>query len=89
MLVLHGVSSMKNEDIHGLAEDGVIRVNMWTRIVRESGQYAAEKLAERMPRIVEGDFEAAESMAYINDNVYEAARVMELVMGGLGYANFA
>jgi fructose/tagatose bisphosphate aldolase len=89
MLVLHGVSSMKNEDIHGLAEDGVIRVNMWTRIVRESGQYAAEKLAARMSRIAEGDFEAAESMAYINDNVYEAARVMELVMGGLGYANFA
>jgi len=89
MLVLHGVSSMKNEDIRGLAADGVIRVNMWTRIVREAGQYAARRLAERLPLIEEGDFEAAEATAYINDNVREAARVMEIVMEGLGYGNYA
>lgn len=87
MLVLHGVSSMKNEDIRGLAADGVVRVNMWTRIVRESGQYAAKKLTERMGLIEKGDFEAAEATAYINDNIDEAARVMESVMGGLGYGN--
>ena len=87
MLVLHGVSSMKNEDIHGLAADGVVRVNMWTRIVRESGQYAARKLQERMKSIENGDFEATEATAYINDNILEAARVMEYVMGGLGYEN--
>jgi len=87
MLVLHGVSSMKNEDIHGLAADGVVRVNMWTRIVRESGQYAAAKLIERKELIERGDFEATEATAYINDNITEAARVMEYVMGGLGYAN--
>jgi fructose/tagatose bisphosphate aldolase len=87
MLALHGVSSMKNEDIRGLAADGVVRVNMWTRIVRESGQYAAKKLMERMVLIEKGDFEAAEATAYIHDNIYEAARVMESIMGGLGYAN--
>ncbi|GHU62402.1 hypothetical protein AGMMS49983_03760 [Clostridia bacterium] len=89
MIVLHGVSSMKNEDIRGLAADGVIRVNMWTRIVRESGQYAARRLAERLPLIEANDFEAAEATAYINDNIEEAARVMEIVMDGLGYANLA
>ena len=87
MLVLHGVSSMKNEDIRGMAEDGVVRVNMWTRIVRESGQYAASKLLARMKLIESGDFEATEATAYINDNISEAARVMESIMGGLGYAN--
>ena len=87
MLVLHGVSSMKNEDIKGLAADGVVRVNMWTRIVRESGQYAARKLEERLEAIKAGDFEATEATAYINDNIFEAARVMEYVMGGLGYGN--
>ena len=89
MLVLHGISSMKNEDVHGLAADGVVRVNMWTRIVRESGQYAAERLIERREIIEQGDFEAAEATAYINDNISEAARIMELIMGGLGYANLA
>ncbi|MCL2111871.1 MAG: class II fructose-bisphosphate aldolase [Clostridiales bacterium] len=89
MLVLHGVSSMKNEDIKGLAADGVVRVNMWTRIVRESGQYAAAKLLERKALIERGDFEAAEATAYINDNIEEAARVMEMIMGGLGYGNLA
>ncbi|MCL1897124.1 MAG: class II fructose-bisphosphate aldolase [Clostridiales bacterium] len=89
MLVLHGVSSMKNEDIRGLAEDGVIRTNMWTRIVRESGQYAAARLLQRAALIEKGDFEAAEATAYINDNICEAARVMEGIMGGLGYANLA
>ncbi|MDR3363450.1 MAG: class II fructose-bisphosphate aldolase [Clostridiales Family XIII bacterium] len=89
MLVLHGVSSMKDEDIRGLAGDGVVRVNMWTRIVRTSGQYAAKRLMERMPLIEKGDFEAAEATAYIDDNIFEAARIMEATMDGLGYANFA
>jgi len=89
MLVLHGVSSMKNGDIRGLAADGVVRVNMWTRIVRESGQYAAEKLLARKALIEKGDFEAAEATAYIDDNISEAARIMEEIMGGLGYANLA
>ena len=87
MLVLHGVSSMKNEDIRGLAADGIVRVNMWTRIAREAGQYAAARLLDRRALIEEGDFEAVEATAYINDNVCEAARVMEYVMDGLGYAN--
>ena len=89
MLVLHGVSSMKNEDVCGLAADGVVRINMWTRIVREAGQYAAGRLSGRMALIEAGDFEAAEATAYINDNIHEAARVMEAIMGGLGYANLA
>ena len=89
MLVLHGLSSLKDEDIKGLAADGVVRVNMWTRIVREAGQYAAHRLEERMALIEQGDFEAAEATAYINDNVREAARIMEGAMEGLGYNNFA
>jgi fructose/tagatose bisphosphate aldolase len=72
MLVLHGVSSLKDEDIQGFAEDGVVRVNMWTRIVRESGQYAAKRLIERYAKIEANDFEATEAMAYINDNIDEA-----------------
>jgi fructose/tagatose bisphosphate aldolase len=89
LLVLHGVSSLKDEDIQGFSEDGVVRVNMWTRIVRESGRYAAERLRERAPLIAESDFEATEATAYINDNTDEAARIMYDIMGQLGYAKLS
>ncbi|MDR1042498.1 MAG: class II fructose-bisphosphate aldolase, partial [Clostridiales Family XIII bacterium] len=77
MLVLHGVSSLKDEDIMGFNEDGVIRVNMWTRIVRESGRYAAARLEQRSGQIKDGDFEAKEASAYFTDNIDEAARIMK------------
>ncbi|MDR1495731.1 MAG: class II fructose-bisphosphate aldolase [Clostridiales Family XIII bacterium] len=89
MLVLHGVSSLKDEDIKGFSEDGVVRVNMWTRIVRESGRYAAARLEKRAPLIAEGDFNATEATAYINDNIDEAARIMQGIMRQLSYANLA
>jgi fructose/tagatose bisphosphate aldolase len=89
MLVLHGVSSLKDEDIKGFSEDGVVRVNMWTRIVRESGQYAAKRLFQRARLIERNDFEATEATAYINDNIDEAAAIMESVMGQLAYGNLA
>ena len=85
MLVLHGTSSLSNEDIRGFSEDGVVRVNMWTRIVRESGQFAAERLCARMDAIKANDFEACESRAYIEDNIDHAASIMYDVMGSLNY----
>ncbi|MDR2607284.1 MAG: class II fructose-bisphosphate aldolase [Treponema sp.] len=89
MLVLHGTSSLKDEDIKNFSGDGVIRVNMWTRIVREAGQYAAKRLVERIEQIRSGDFEACEAMAYTNDNIEKAAEIMEGVLGSLGYAKLA
>ena len=89
MLVLHGVSSLKDEDIRGFSEDGVVRVNMWTRIVRESGQYAAKKLLSRYAQIENGDFEACESLSYINDNIDEAVRIMKGVLAQLNYGTLA
>lgn len=89
LLVLHGVSSLKDEDIRGFSEDGVVRVNMWTRIVRESGQVAAKRLKDRYEKILAGDFEACESMAYINDNIDEAVRIMKGVLEQLNYGALA
>jgi fructose/tagatose bisphosphate aldolase len=88
MLVLHGTSCLSNSQVQGLAQDGVIRVNMWTRIAREAGQYAAEKLAARMDAVRQGDFEAAEANAYLRDNVEKAADIMVEMMELFGYANW-
>ena len=89
MLVLHGTSSLTERQMGTLAQDGVIRVNMWTRIVRESGQYAAGRLIDRGGRIAAGDFEAVESRQYLDDSIDCAADVMERTLDTLGYGRLA
>jgi len=89
MLVLHGASCLSEAQMRTIPEDGVVRVNMWTRIAREAGQYAADKLVERMGQVREGDFEAAESKQYIYDSIEKAAQIMEGILGILGYQNLA
>jgi fructose/tagatose bisphosphate aldolase len=89
MLVLHGTSCLSNEEINGLADDGVIRVNLWTKVARESGQYAAKQLMERYDKIVEGDFEATESRQYIYDSIDKSSEIMEELLGLFGYACLA
>ena len=85
MLVLHGTSSLSNADIKGFSEDGVVRVNMWTRIVREAGQFAASRLCDRMDAIAKNHFEACEARQYIEDNIDKAESVMYDVLASLNY----
>jgi len=85
MLTLHGTSSLTTDQMNGLAADGVSRVNMWTRIAREAGQYAAARLASRMDAVKAGDFEAAEANAYLRDATEKAAEIMEGILGIIGY----
>jgi len=87
MLVLHGTSSLRDDDISGFSDDGVVRVNMWTRIVRESGKYAAKRLIERYPQIEDNLFEACEAKRYIDDNIEHAATIMTEILCSLGYEN--
>lgn len=89
MLVLHGTSSLAQNQMQGLAEDGVIRVNMWTKIAREAGQYAASRLASRADALASNDFEAAESHQYLMDSVDKASDLMVAILEALNYPNLA
>lgn len=89
MLVLHGTSCLSTDQIKALSDDGVVRVNMWTRIAREAGQYAAARLAERADLMKAGDFNSCESNQYIRDNTEKAADIMVEMMELFGYANLA
>jgi fructose/tagatose bisphosphate aldolase len=84
-LVLHGTSSLSADQMQNLAGDGIIRVNMWTRIVREAGQLAAQRLTDRHDLIARGDFEATESYRYLMDSTEVAAERMVEVLDLLGY----
>ncbi len=88
-LVLHGTSCLSADQMQNLAEDGIIRVNMWTRIAREAGQYAAQQLIARQQAIEVGDFEATESHQYLIDSTQRAAQIMVEVMELIGYPNLS
>jgi len=88
MLVLHGTSCLTPEQMKTLPQDGVIRVNMWTRIAREAGQYAAQKVVQRMDQIQTGVFDMADSRAYTNDCTDKAVEIMIEMMELFGYANW-
>ena len=88
ILVLHGTSCLSEDQMSTLAQDGIIRVNMWTRIVREAGQYAAERVVKRYEKILRGDFEPTESKQYVSDSIEKAADTMEKILDVLGYSKF-
>lgn len=85
MLVLHGTSCLDDRQISELPDCGIIRVNMWTRIARETGIYAAEQLEGRHEKIVSGDFESTESRAYLKDSIDKSSEIMEKTFGLLQY----
>ncbi len=89
MLVLHGTSSLNNEQMLSLPEDGVVRVNMWTKIAREAGKYAAGNLFKRAEAVFGGDFESVESNRYLMDSIDKASDMMLEILETLNYANFA
>ena len=85
ILVLHGTSCLSDEEIATLPDDGILRVNMWTRIARESGLYAIDQLHNRKEAIRMNNFNAIESHQYLMDSTEKAAQIMEEIMISLGY----
>ncbi|MBI4976515.1 MAG: class II fructose-bisphosphate aldolase [Spirochaetes bacterium] len=89
MLVLHGTSSLNNDQMQSLSGDGVVRVNMWTKIAREAGRYAAGNLFKRAEALFSNDFESVESNRYLMDSIEKASDMMLEILEILNYANFA
>ena len=89
VLVLHGTSCLKESQLGDLIRDGIIRLNIWSRIARQAGQYSARKVLQRMPEIEKGDFESAESRQYLMDCTKKADQDMENLLAAIGYAKLA
>jgi len=88
MLVLHGTSSLNRDQMASLADDGVVRVNMWTKIAREAGRYAAGNLFKRAEALFGNDFESVESNRYLMDSIDKASDLMLEILETLNYQNF-
>lgn len=61
-LVLHGTSSLKEEDLYRLAEDGIAKVNIWTRVEKSGSQALARDSLEHLPEILD-----QEEMSHLRD----------------------
>jgi len=88
-LVLHGTSCLSDTEIGLLPSDGILRINMWTRIAREAGLYAFNQLKNREDKIRTNDFDSIESHHYLMDSIDKASSVMERIMESLGYENLS
>jgi fructose/tagatose bisphosphate aldolase len=53
ILALHGTSSLGTRDIERLKNDGIIKVNIWTRLERIGGQAAARYTLRQIGSILE------------------------------------
>ena len=86
-LVLHGTSCLSDSEIRLLPDDGILRVNMWTKIAREAGLYAFNQIKSREDKIRMNDFNSIESHRYLMDSIKKAASEMEKIIELLGYEN--
>lgn len=55
ILVLHGTSSLGTHDIDRFKDDGIIKVNIWTRLARLGGQAVARRTLEDLGNILSAD----------------------------------
>lgn len=53
ILALHGTSSLGTRDIERLKDDGIIKVNIWTRLERIGGQAVARNVLRNLGSILE------------------------------------
>jgi len=51
-MVLHGLSSLQEEHIAQLADDGIVKVNIWTVLERVGGEAVARFIVENLPSIL-------------------------------------
>jgi fructose/tagatose bisphosphate aldolase len=54
-LVLHGSSSLKKEDLDGLQEDGIVKVNLWGKLESDPGKKLAEVLIRNLENLLSKD----------------------------------
>jgi fructose-bisphosphate aldolase class II len=49
-LVLHGSSSLDEKDLSGLAEDGIVKVNLWGKLESQPGRKLAENIIRELEK---------------------------------------
>lgn len=84
-IVLHGSSSLKDEDLPHLSNDGIVKVNVWTIFERLGGQAVARHVIQQLGNILpEDELRTLQTEGWLGPRYFEADFVAEQCGGQLG-----
>jgi len=84
-LVLHGSSSLQDEELSHLAADGIIKVNIWTIFERLGAQAVARQVVEDLGNILtQAELETLHESGYLGDRYFDQAYIDQTCSGALG-----
>jgi len=84
-IVLHGSSSLRDEDLPRLSQDGVVKVNIWTIFERLGGQAVARHVLRQLGNILpEEELRALHDQGFIGDRYFALDFIAEVCGGRLG-----
>ncbi|MBS1253564.1 MAG: Fructose-bisphosphate aldolase [Anaerolineales bacterium] len=84
-IVLHGSSSLRDEDIPHLAADGVVKVNVWTTFERLGGQAVARHVLRQLGNVLtEDELRALHAQGVIGNRYFDPDYVADVCDGDLG-----
>jgi fructose-bisphosphate aldolase class II len=89
-LVLHGSSSLKDEDLPRLAHDGIVKVNVWSIFERLGGQAVARDTVENLGNLLsEKSLGALQAQGYVGPRFFDEAYRRDVAQGQLGPKGWA
>jgi fructose/tagatose bisphosphate aldolase len=89
-MVLHGSSSLHDEDLPRLAGDGIVKVNIWSIFERLGGQAVARDVLENLGNLFTSEqLRAFQEVGILGPRVFEEAYQREQCQGSLGPKGWA
>jgi hypothetical protein len=89
-MVLHGSSSLHDDDLPRLAGDGIVKVNIWSIFERLGGQAVARDVLENLGNLFTSEqLRAFQEAGILGPRVFEEAYQREQCQGSLGPKGWA
>ena len=84
-IVLHGSSSLREEDLPRLSEDGIVKVNVWTIFERLGGQAVARHVLRQLGNILtEDELRTLQAQGFIGERYFDPQVIASEYGGRLG-----
>jgi len=89
-MVLHGSSSLHDEDLPNLASDGILKVNIWSIFERLGGQAVAQDVLRNLGNLfLEQQLRAWQTKGYLGPRFFSEDYQREECQGALGPKSWA
>lgn len=89
-MVLHGSSSLKDEDLPRLAGDGIVKVNVWSIFERLGGQAIAQDVVRNLGNLLtEASMRGLQAEGYLGSRFFEDGYRQDICQGRPGPKGWA